>query len=49
MAIKMATKSGSRLKSVPDKIKNYYTEQDEKYFRIQETDYVFVLGKFRKK
>ena len=37
----MATKSSSRLKSVPEKLKNYLTEQDEEYFSSQENDDVF--------
>ena len=48
-AIKMATKSSSRLKSVPEKLKNYFTEQDEEYFCSQENDDVFVSEKSRKK
>ena len=40
-AIKMATNSSSRLKSVPEKLKNYLTEQDEEYFSSQENDDVF--------
>ena len=47
-APKMATRSSSRLKSVPEKLKIYFTEQDEEYFSSQETD-VFVSGKSRKK
>ena len=35
-------KSSSRLKSVPEKLKNYFTEQDEEQFSSQETDNVFV-------
>ena len=31
-APQMATRSSSRLKSVPEKLKNYFTEQDEEYF-----------------
>ena len=48
-APKMATRSGSQLKSVPEKLKNFFTQQDEKYFSGQETDDVSVSGKFRKK
>ena len=48
-AIKMATKSSSRLKSVPEKLKNYFTEQDVEYFSSQENSDVFVSGKLRKK
>ena len=48
-APKMATRSSSRLKSVPEDLKNYFTEQDEEYFSSQETDDVFVSGKSRKK
>ena len=48
-APKMATRSSSRLKSVPERLKNYFTEQDEEYFSSQETDNVFVSGKSRKK
>ena len=45
----MTTSSSSRLKLVPEKLKNYFTEQDEEYFSSQETDDFFVSGKFRKK
>ena len=45
----MATRSSSRLKSVPERLKNYFTEQDEEYFSSQETDDVFVSGKSRRK
>ena len=48
-ASEMATRSSSRLKSVPERLKNYFTEQDEEYFSSQETDDVFVPGKSRKK
>ena len=48
-APKMATRSSSRLKSVPERLKNYFTEQNDEYFSSQETDDVFVSGKFRKK
>ena len=48
-APKMATRSDSRLKSVPERLKNYFTVQDEEYFSSQETDDVFVSGKSRKK
>ena len=37
----MATRPSSRLKSVPERLKNYFTEQDEEYFSSQETDDVF--------
>ena len=46
---KMATRSSSRLKSVPDRLRNYFAEQDEEYFSSQETDDVFVSGKYRNK
>ena len=45
----MATRPSSRLKSVPERLENYFTEQDEEYFSSQETDDVFVSGKSRKK
>ena len=45
----MATRSSSRLKSVPEKLKNYFAEQDDEYLRTEEADDVFVPGKFRKK
>ena len=45
----MSTSSSCRLKLVPEKLKNYFTEQDEEYFSSQETDADFVLGKSRKK
>ena len=48
-APKMATRSSSRLKLGPERLKNYFTEQDEEYFSGQETDDVFVSGKSRKK
>ena len=48
-APKMAARSSSRLKLVPEKLKNYFTEQDEEYFSSQETDDVFISGKSRKK
>ena len=48
-ATKMTTRSSSRLKSVPKRLKNYFTEQDEEYFSSQETDDVFVSGNSRKK
>ena len=48
MAPKMATRSSSRLKSVPEKLKNYFIEQDDEHFSSQETVNVFVL-KIRKK
>ena len=41
----MTTSSSSRSKSVPQKLKNYFTEQDEEYFSSQETDDVFVSRK----
>ena len=41
---KMATRSSSPLKSVPEKSKIYITEQHEEYFSSQETDDVFVSG-----
>ena len=34
-AQKMATRSSSRLKSVPERLKNYFTEQDEEYSSSQ--------------
>ena len=40
----MATGSSSQLKLVPEKLKNYVTEQDKEYFSSQETDDVFVSG-----
>ena len=46
---KMATRSSSQLKLVPEKIKNYFSEQDNEYFSSEEADDVFVSGKFRKK
>ena len=48
-APKMATRSSIRLKLVPERLNNYFTEQDEEYFSSQETDLVFVSGKSRKK
>ena len=48
-APKMATRSSSRLNSVPEKLKIYFTEQDEEDFSSQETDDVFVSGRSRKK
>ena len=48
-APKMATRSSSRLKSVPERLKNYFTEQGGEYFSSQETDDDFVSGKSRKK
>ena len=48
-APKMATRPRSQLKPVPEKLKNYFTEQDEEYFSNQETNDVFVSGKSRKK
>ena len=45
----MATRFSSRLKSVPEKLKNYFTEQDDGYFSSEEADNVFVSGKFRTK
>ena len=45
----MATIYGSRLKLVPEEFKNYFIAQDEEYFSSQETDDIFVSGKFRKK
>ena len=45
----MDTRSSNRLKSVPERLKNYFTEQDEVYFSSQETDDVFVSGKYTKK
>ena len=48
-APKMATRSSSLLKSVPERLKNYFTEQGEQYFSSQEIDDVFVSGKSRKK
>ena len=47
-APEMATGSSSRLKSVPERLQNYFTEQDDEYFSSQETDDVFVSGKSRK-
>ena len=44
-APKMSIRSRRRLKSVFENLKNYFTEQDEEYFSIQETDDVFVSGK----
>ena len=41
-APKIGKKSSSRLKLVPEKLRNYFTEQDEEYFSSQETDDVFV-------
>ena len=41
-ASNMATRSSSPLKSVPVKLRNYFTEQDEEYFSRQETNDVFV-------
>ena len=46
---KMATRFSSRLKSVPEKLKNSFTEQDEEYFSSQETDEDFFSEKFGKK
>ena len=46
---KMVTRSSSRLKLVPEKLMNYFTEQDDEYFSNEEADDVFVSGKFRKK
>ena len=40
-APKMAKRSSSQLKLVPEKLKNYFTEQDEEYFSSQETDDFF--------
>ena len=37
----MATRSSSRLKSVPEKLKIYFTGQDEEYLSSQETDVFF--------
>ena len=34
---------------MPERLKNYFTEQDEEYFSSQETDEVFISGKSRKK
>ena len=48
MAPKMTAKSSSRLKSVPEKLKNYFFEQDEVYFSSQETGDVLLSGKSRK-
>ena len=48
-ASQMATRSSSRLKLEPERLKKYITEQDEEYFSSQETDDVFVSGKSRKK
>ena len=45
----MATRSSSRLKSVPERLKNYFTEQDDDYISGKETVDVFVSGKSRKK
>ena len=45
----MAKRSSSRLKSVPKKLKKYFTEQGDEYFSSEEADDVFVSGKFRKK
>ena len=42
-APKMAKRSCNRLRPVPEKLKNYFTEQNEdEYFSSQETDDVFV-------
>ena len=46
-APKMAKRSSSRLQSVPERLRNYFTEPDEEYFSSQETDDVFVSGKSR--
>ena len=45
----MAKSSSCRLKLVPDKLKNYFTEQDEEYFSSQGTDDDFVPRKSKKK
>ena len=48
-APKRATRSSSQLISLPMKLRNYFTGQDEEYFTNQETDDVFVSEKYRKK
>ena len=48
-APKMATRSSSRLKSVPEGLKSFFTELYEEYFSSQQSDDVFVSGKSRKK
>ena len=48
-APQIATTSSSRLKSLPEKLQNYFTDQDNEYFISQETDNVFVSRKSRKK
>ena len=48
-APQIATRSSSRLKSLSEKLQNYFTDQDEEYFISQETDDVFVSSKSRKK
>ena len=45
---KRAIRSSSRLNSVPEKLKIYFTRQDENYFSPDETDDVFVLGALKK-
>ena len=44
----MTPRFSSRLKSVLEKVKNYFTEQDEEYFSSQETDDSFVAEKLKK-
>ena len=41
----MATRSSSRLQLVPEKLKNYSTEQDEDNFSSQKTDDIFGFRK----
>ena len=48
-APKTATRSSSRLNSLPKKIKNYSSEQDEDNLSSKETDDVFDLGKIRRR
>ena len=48
-APKMATRSSSRFKSVLEERKKHFTEQNEEHFSSQETNYIFNLGKIRKK
>ena len=47
-APKMSLKSSNQLKLVPEKLRNYFIEQDEGYFSSQETDDVIVSGKSQK-
>ena len=39
----MAKRSSSRLKSVTEKLKNYFTEQDNEYFSSEGADDCFFL------